>query len=594
MYLKYITNPKVLAVPAAILLGLLLPLDYSQYQLKLRSQSTLPKYGKISYYDLKGDGNSNVLITNFKYLRPSVVINDHLNHVYTQWTLSGNWISKGMQLMFGDYDRNGLGEIFAFTFENDSVFLNGFEPYNKNGLNEQRIFIDRALSYRGDQDFNLVPGKLTDLNGDGYEEVVFAINAGYTEQPRNVYAYDLKNKQVLKSPKSGAFITNLRFSDLDHDQKEEILIDNYGPGNIEDSDFPFHDKYAWLIVLDHNLNFLFEPRPFEFPYSTAITWPYFDHETIYLVTSFDHYGTLNIDSELRVSNLKGETIRSSKTPRLQDKNNLLVTPEHPNRVLKFYRSGTLLEYDLTLQVVSEKLFKPTSERVKMVDLDQDGSLEFVGISYSDKGVQVIGNNLKATDHTKIRIGENQDFYFSSISDKSQTPQTALQIGNNHNILEYKPNPNRLWSYLAFFPLYLLCLVVIRQTTSIFDKLGAKKSKSEKSTAHPKQTGQKLKINTRTGFLLIDFNDILYCEADGNYTKLHLSNGAIEISTKNLGKLEPMLPHQSFKRINRSIIINSKYLYKVDRKKKVCSLHYQGKFVEIPLSEHTIKNLGADD
>ncbi len=49
--------------------------------------------------------------------------------------------------------------------------------------------------------------------------------------------------------------------------------------------------------------------------------------------------------------------------------------------------------------------------------------------------------------------------------------------------------------------------------------------------------KKIKLNTRTGYMLMDPNHIFYCEADSNYTIIHLTNGTCETSTLNLGKLQ---------------------------------------------------------
>ncbi len=81
---------------------------------------------------------------------------------------------------------------------------------------------------------------------------------------------------------------------------------------------------------------------------------------------------------------------------------------------------------------------------------------------------------------------------------------------------------------------------------------------------------KIRFNTRTGFILIDPEEVVYCEADCNYTKVHLNKTSFETISLNIGAVEPMLP-DSFIRISRSIIINSGYLKTVDRKSRKCTL-----------------------
>ncbi len=84
---------------------------------------------------------------------------------------------------------------------------------------------------------------------------------------------------------------------------------------------------------------------------------------------------------------------------------------------------------------------------------------------------------------------------------------------------------------------------------------------------------RLKLNTRSGYILIDPSEVVYCKADGNYTHIHLSRGSIEIITQNLGTIEEMLNGNTFFRASRSYLLNLKYLSKVDRKSCSCLLEY---------------------
>ncbi|MGW8314358.1 MAG: LytR/AlgR family response regulator transcription factor [Bacteroidales bacterium] len=84
-------------------------------------------------------------------------------------------------------------------------------------------------------------------------------------------------------------------------------------------------------------------------------------------------------------------------------------------------------------------------------------------------------------------------------------------------------------------------------------------------------GRKLKFNTRSGFLILDPDEILCCIADGNYTKIMLVNERQEVISSNLGSVENMLEGEDFFRISRSALINFKFLAVVDTRKGVCRL-----------------------
>jgi len=82
---------------------------------------------------------------------------------------------------------------------------------------------------------------------------------------------------------------------------------------------------------------------------------------------------------------------------------------------------------------------------------------------------------------------------------------------------------------------------------------------------------RIKVNTRTGFILLDPRDVVHCVAEGNYTRVHFVNRREEIITSNLGSFMKQLSGGSFFRISRSGMINLNYLTRVDNKMGTCRL-----------------------
>lgn len=85
------------------------------------------------------------------------------------------------------------------------------------------------------------------------------------------------------------------------------------------------------------------------------------------------------------------------------------------------------------------------------------------------------------------------------------------------------------------------------------------------------TRDKIKFNNHSGFLMIAPEDIVYAQADGNYTLLQLLYGKEEIVTLQLGIVEKKISSYSFLRISRSCIINLSYLEGYSRNSKKVSL-----------------------
>jgi|SRR6056297_1116268 len=100
----------------------------------------------------------------------------------------------------------------------------------------------------------------------------------------------------------------------------------------------------------------------------------------------------------------------------------------------------------------------------------------------------------------------------------------------------------------------------------------------------------LKLDLRTGTLIIEPKELVLCNADGNYTHLYLADGKQETVTFNIGEILKMLPDQNFYRTDRSHIINLLYLKKIDSKGKSIELKLNDRYKKIKLSKENITRL----
>lgn len=76
---------------------------------------------------------------------------------------------------------------------------------------------------------------------------------------------------------------------------------------------------------------------------------------------------------------------------------------------------------------------------------------------------------------------------------------------------------------------------------------------------------KIAITHQNGFDLVDFDDILWLEAEVNYTIIHLKSGSKFSSSKTLKLFENYLDSKQFIRISRSAIVNLNYVVKFNKK-----------------------------
>lgn len=102
--------------------------------------------------------------------------------------------------------------------------------------------------------------------------------------------------------------------------------------------------------------------------------------------------------------------------------------------------------------------------------------------------------------------------------------------------------------------------------------------------------EKLKISTRTGYSLVNKSEIVFCEAEGNYTKIIKADMEEITASMNLGKLATTLTQANFFRISRSTMINLDFLTAVNKGKKECQLKVTGKKYSLHISIKKIKEL----
>lgn len=72
----------------------------------------------------------------------------------------------------------------------------------------------------------------------------------------------------------------------------------------------------------------------------------------------------------------------------------------------------------------------------------------------------------------------------------------------------------------------------------------------------------ISIPSRNGYDLVDVIDIVWCEADGNYTRVYLKNDHVLVASKSLKHYEQMLHGLGFYRVHRSFLVNLSYVQSV--------------------------------
>lgn len=71
--------------------------------------------------------------------------------------------------------------------------------------------------------------------------------------------------------------------------------------------------------------------------------------------------------------------------------------------------------------------------------------------------------------------------------------------------------------------------------------------------------QKIALPQREGYEFVNISSILYCNAEGAYTKIFLEGQKKMLISRTLGDVEELLPPEMFQRIHHSTLVNVTYI-----------------------------------
>jgi two-component system, LytTR family, response regulator len=80
----------------------------------------------------------------------------------------------------------------------------------------------------------------------------------------------------------------------------------------------------------------------------------------------------------------------------------------------------------------------------------------------------------------------------------------------------------------------------------------------------KSVPDRIAVAVTSGLEIIHLNNILYLEAEGNYTNIHLENSRPLLSSKTLKEFEDILPATQFCRIHNASLINIQFIKKYNK------------------------------
>ncbi len=428
------------------------------------------------YDDLDGNGYSDSIFA-FHYSNGisgvSVVFEPDV--FLQEWDFRGRFrFTNSGYLGAGDFDHDGTRELYAFTVSGDSILLNIISDlFNKNPSYSTR-FIDRFGIGCDSIHAAIFQGEPEDLNGDGYDELIFAVNAGFSLTPRRVYAYDIRHDSLWRSPPSGYHILQLLQADITGDGKKEIIVNGYASQNYKTPLAAIDDRICWLMVLDTSLNFLFPPVPFpDTGYSALITLPlpngkgYSDMYALYIpplnakkLTSLYHFDRM------------GKVLNSVELPGCTYSDSPVLWPTELNRkplLAVADINGNVVLYDTSFNMVDRFSLDYNFRPVGQLNLDDDSLEETVSMDPVSNRITIVRNDPRKPAWLNVNLSQWQLQSLSCKKSGNGPPLLSLQTGSSLYLISYGPNPMRrfIWvTYAGIFLFILMFILIIRRITRI--------------------------------------------------------------------------------------------------------------------------------
>lgn len=466
---KWVTSllsPFVISLIVTALIIILFFPNVTRYKISINA---IQKYKPhlIAYDDVNVDGISELItVTNDIPGHFALIVMQYPSGKVNQWNFDGvliNNTNTNDYLIVGDFDNNSTKEIYILSLNNDSILLHCISDINNNVPKFKDVFIARVGPGKGNYDPAIVKAEMDDLNDDGYKELIFGVNSGFSLYPRNIFAYDLHNMKCLSSPYLGFTVNSIIQKDITGDGKNEILMQGHGPDNIKDTTIKYHDRSTWLMVLDRNLNFLFNPK--EFKGANMQLWPFvFENQKSrnqagYYVKSTD----INEDLKICLFSKEGEIAKEKSFQGIKsyeiscaftisEKGKTLLVLQHPDK-------NELIVLNQNLEIVAKRNINELSY-LYSDDFDGDRQNEIVSINSEKSSIEIFRNNLQ--DPVDIHLPDiNPGTPLFSIK-KNGKDNSELVVWDHSTVtfLSYQKNPLYILKWLIYISIYLSILLFI--------------------------------------------------------------------------------------------------------------------------------------
>lgn len=475
---KPILSALLLGLIPAIIIILFNTSKFDKYVIEQKDRFNRNSKGFCFWYeDVENNGSKKL----FRVRNNRKEVNNSHIYIYDENELSYAQVNFKHKLantktdvipLSADVTNDGIKEIFVFTQNNDSLFLNIYDP-SKIALILNNRFVTKIGGFNDKLDYNLYWITSKDVNGDNMKEVFFSISAGFALYPRKFFRYDFANDSLISSINTGASLK--KASAFTINNKFLILSGSVAHDNVgTDYPYPYKDTTCWVFGFNKNLNFSFKPINFNGIPSSVSTMVQHD-KNIY-------FNNMQGGNKLVAINSKGEI---QKTMEFTDAIEHLIPFEHLDKNLIYFSQN--LKY-IAVDINKWKIVNnhKLNELYNFIfideeDIDHDNSYEYFFVDKNEHQVVIFRNQINHPVYFKLPIDES---FVHHISAKYENGRTKIILTGEKQFyfLEYFKNPYYFLNYPVWIIIYLLSVLFVYLIQKLQRKQFEKKQEREKRIA----------------------------------------------------------------------------------------------------------------
>ena len=276
--------------------------------------------------------------------------------------------------------------------------------------------------------------------------------------------------------------------DVTGDGKNEVLLTVYAPGNIRDKACPMNDSSCWLLVLDRNLRFLFDPV--QFYGHTGSLYPFIIKsgsgttciEVLWFIPGSQSQKNQvcwfdTIGNKIKFNTL--ETIDSI----LGDQSVFEASTSKGDVLILSSIAGGYISIDSTLNPEFQSSELHLKSIPVSLDIDNDGNKELLFTNYLQNELEIVRQDLQDPAYVKMQLLEKTQTKYSLKTAAGSPQQLVVSSGNLCYTLSYGHSPLYYLKWLIYLGIYmsvlLFTLVILKiQRNQILKSLATEKKITE--------------------------------------------------------------------------------------------------------------------